>query len=378
MRMLRNLLVAVSFCFTVFHSATAQDIHFSQFYAAPLDLNPALTGVFNCTQRFTANYRNQLSSVLRSNSYNTYAVSYDQKIAVGRRDYFGVGGTITGDVAGSLDFGTISARLSAAYSKQLYYARDVQHYLSVGVAAGVTQRSLNWTAAQWGLQHDGVGGFDPAGPSESINNANRLDADFIFGDFNAGLLYFGTFNNGKSSAYAGIAASHLNRANQAVYITDQDGNEVFNPLYTKYTIHGGGELGLNNGISIVPGFVYYNQGPSIELNLGTAVRFSLSDTKFNQQLLQFGVWVRIADRVLLNGDPNDMTMPLVSGEETKPWLDALIIYTKFDFNEFGLGFSYDIGISDLTDFSNSNNAFEFSLIYKICGNETRGVYCPKF
>ena len=37
--------------------ASAQDIHFSQFYMAPLDLNPALTGVMNCNQRLSANYR---------------------------------------------------------------------------------------------------------------------------------------------------------------------------------------------------------------------------------------------------------------------------------------------------------------------------------
>ncbi len=376
--MLRNICAALLLTLGSLQIGFSQDIHFSQFYAAPLDLNPALTGVFNCTQRFTANYRNQLSSVLRSNAYNTYAASYDQKIAVGRADYFGVGGILTSDVAGSLDFGTISGRLSGAYSKQLYYSRSVSHYLSVGVSGGVSQRSLDWTAARWGLQHDGNGGFDPAGPAENIDNPDRLDADFLFGDFNAGLLYFGLFNGGESSAYLGVAASHLNRANQAVYITDQDGNEVFNPLYTKYTVHGGAELAMNNGISLVPGFVYYNQGPSIELNVGTAVRFSLSNTKFQEQLLQFGLWARIADRVLLEGADPMMSNPLVSGEETQPWLDALILYTKFDFNEFGLGFSYDIGTSDLTQASNGNNAFEFSLTYKICGTETRGVYCPKF
>lgn|GEM_PF-18815 len=376
MKTTRRLIIAAFTLLLCIPSVRAQDIHFSQFYAAPLDLNPAMTGVFNCTQRFTANYRNQLSSVLRSNAYNTYAVSYDQKIAVGRTDYFGIGGIITADVAGSLDFGTISGRISGAYSKQLYSSREVSHNLSAGFNAGVTQRSLNWTAAQWGLQHDGSGGFDPAGPAENVDNSGRLDQDFLFADFSAGLLYFGVFNQGKSSAYFGVAASHLNRANQAVYVTDQDGNEVFNPLYTKYTIHAGGELGLNNGISFVPGIVYFNQGPQTEINLGTAVRFTLSDSRFQQQFLQFGIWTRIADQVLLDDDGTGG--PLVSGEDTNPWLDAFILYTKFDFNEFGIGFSYDINVSDLNVASNSNGAFEFSLIYKICGSETRGVYCPKF
>ena len=72
-------------------SISAQDIHFSQFYLSPLNLNPAMTGVMNCNIRLVANYRNQWASVLRSNAYNTYSVSYDQRIPVGRYDYFGWG-----------------------------------------------------------------------------------------------------------------------------------------------------------------------------------------------------------------------------------------------------------------------------------------------
>ena len=79
----------------------AQDIHFSQFYMSPLNLNPAMTGVMNCNIRLAANYRNQWASVLRDNAYRTYSVSYDQKIPVGRYDYFGIGGTFWGDRAGA-------------------------------------------------------------------------------------------------------------------------------------------------------------------------------------------------------------------------------------------------------------------------------------
>jgi hypothetical protein len=58
--------------------------------------------------------------------------------------------------------------------------------------------------------------------------------------------------------------------------------------------------------------------------------------------------------------------------------DAIIFSTRFDYDQFGIGFSYDINISDLKVASNSNGAFEFSLIYNFCGNEKRNVYCPKF
>ncbi len=72
----------------VFVNLNSQDIHFSQFYMSPLNLNPAMTGVMNGNIRLTGNYRNQWASVLRDKSFRTYSVSYDQRVAVGRNGFF--------------------------------------------------------------------------------------------------------------------------------------------------------------------------------------------------------------------------------------------------------------------------------------------------
>ncbi|MBL7775242.1 MAG: PorP/SprF family type IX secretion system membrane protein, partial [Saprospiraceae bacterium] len=120
----------------------AQDIHFSQFYMSPLNLNPAMTGVMNCNHRIVANYRNQWASVLKQNAYNTYSASYDQKIAVGRYDYFGLGGTFWGDKAGESEFATLQARLSGSYAKKMGGYRRKAHYLVFGADLGVSQRSI--------------------------------------------------------------------------------------------------------------------------------------------------------------------------------------------------------------------------------------------
>src|SRR6266700_5662196 len=55
----------------------AQDPEFSQYYAAPLYLNPAFTGT-TLDHRFIANYRNQWPSVARG--YTTTAFSYDYNL----------------------------------------------------------------------------------------------------------------------------------------------------------------------------------------------------------------------------------------------------------------------------------------------------------
>ena len=52
----------------------AQDIHFSQFFQAPLLVNPSLTGVFNGDQRAIVQYRNQWDEFA---PYTTYSFSID-------------------------------------------------------------------------------------------------------------------------------------------------------------------------------------------------------------------------------------------------------------------------------------------------------------
>ena len=65
-------------------TAHAQDIHFSQFYQSPLNLNPAMTGVMNCNHRLVANYRNQWASILKKNAYNTISVRIETPVLSSR------------------------------------------------------------------------------------------------------------------------------------------------------------------------------------------------------------------------------------------------------------------------------------------------------
>ena len=56
----------------------AQDLHYSQFYHNPQNINPALTGVFAGDKRIIANYRSQWSSV--PVDYLTFSGAYDMKL----------------------------------------------------------------------------------------------------------------------------------------------------------------------------------------------------------------------------------------------------------------------------------------------------------
>ncbi|HMO37917.1 MAG TPA: PorP/SprF family type IX secretion system membrane protein [Saprospiraceae bacterium] len=359
MKNLKNLLAACLMTLAAF-SLHAQDIHFSQFYLSPLNLNPAMTGVMNCNSRVVANYRNQWASVLRSNAFSTYSVSYDQRIPVGRYDFFGVGGTFWGDRAGESNFSTLTGKASLSYSKRMGGTRNFGNYLVAGAEAGVAQRSIDFLNLRWGTQHDGAGGFDPNLPTQE----NRFNRDnFLFADMGAGLLWFMVMDE-NTNFYIGGAFHHLNRSNQSFSTEDED------LLYSRVTGHVGGEFLVGDKFGLVPGVIVMKQGPSFQVNGGTSFKFLLSKGNLDYQAFQIGLWGRIGNKFIPAGEGSSEAVGILS--------DAAIISTRFDYNNFSLGFSYDINVSPLRTASNANGGFEFAMVYKICGQERRGVYCPNF
>lgn len=334
-------------------SLFSQDIHFTQFYMSPLNLNPAMTGLMECNTRLVANYRNQWAGAIQSDAYNTYSVSYDQKIAVGRTDYFGIGGSLWGDVAGATRFGTTTGRISFSYSKKMGGYRKKAHYLVFGADAGISQRRININDLRWPSQHDGNGGWDGTNipPEQNL----ITDQDFLFADLTAGLVWFSLLDYGNSF-WIGLASHHLNRPNVSFL-----GDVV--SLYSRNTIHAGGNFELKPGMSVVPGAIAMFQGPHVEFNVGTSLRFDMGSgrTRGDSQSWQVGLWYRLGNKV-----------------EGGVHSDAIILMTRLDYQYYGIGFSYDYNISKLRNSAAANGAFEFSLVYYICGPEKRSVYCPRF
>lgn len=64
--------------------ANAQDKHFTQFYASPLTLNPALTGAMDGSYRIGAIYRDQWRQVL-DNPIKTFSMAADLRFEANRK-----------------------------------------------------------------------------------------------------------------------------------------------------------------------------------------------------------------------------------------------------------------------------------------------------
>ena len=116
--MLKRALVVLTIVFStcVTNKSFAQDPIFTQFYANPLYLNPALAGASMCP-RVNLNYRNEWPGI-DGTTYATYSASYDQHIEALSG---GLGLLITHDNAGQ---GTLSTtNVSGMYSFLLPVSR---------------------------------------------------------------------------------------------------------------------------------------------------------------------------------------------------------------------------------------------------------------
>jgi type IX secretion system PorP/SprF family membrane protein len=188
------------FCFALLSSLrlTAQDQHFTQFFAAPLTLNPALSGTFNGKYRVALVYRDQ-------NPYQTYAGAVDLRFglnSIGKRykDAFGVGVVFYNDRVPKFGFSNNQINVAAAFHKSLSKSND--QFLSAGFQAGLAQRNFGYERFNFEDQFGGDDGY--TNPSAEILPANN----FAYGDISAGINYTYAPKKGVSD-YAGAAMHQI-------------------------------------------------------------------------------------------------------------------------------------------------------------------------
>ena len=119
---------------------SAQDIHFSQFNAAPLDLNPANNGLFDGDYRFILNHRNQWSSITLP--YNTYSGSFDMVLPTDQwkiknlpTGIWGAGIVFNDDKSGDGQLNLIEAKVSLSYTQKIN--KDSSMFLTFAIQPGI-------------------------------------------------------------------------------------------------------------------------------------------------------------------------------------------------------------------------------------------------
>ena len=350
--MQRNLLLAITLilCFMA-GDLYGQDPRFSQYYNSPWNLNPAMTGLHNGRWRATVNYRDQWSSILENESFNTYALAGDFRFNVSNTDYAAFGLGVMHDEAGTSQYEQNKVEIGGAFLKQLSGGRrQADHYLSVGAQLGAGQQTINWNQLWFSRQYDPVAQRPDLGAGNGENmNSNSSN---VYIDFNAGLLWYALLEN-DGFFYLGGAMHHINSPDISVM---EGGSES---LYSRWSAHIGGQFPLSREFALLPGALVMRQGPSFETDFGLNIRYHNND--LNELGLRFGVWGRLGNR------PN-------SGIQA----DAITFVGMLELERYVLGLSYDVTVSGLSQANYSRGAFEISFSYFHPGERRARVICPDF
>lgn len=322
----RPLLLAVVFSticgFCSIGNVAAQDPAFTQFYANPLYLNPAMAGSNKCP-RVVLNYRNQWPGL--DGSYITSSASYDQYIDAIQG---GLGIQVLSDNAGRGTYTTFA--INAMYSYQLNITDEIS--MLAGFQAGYFQKSLDWSKLTFGDMIDARRGFI----YETMDVARADDVDNV--DFAAGLMVF------NETFYGGVAVHHLFEPNESVLVQEA-------PLERKYTAHAGAVIPINKDIkgrsetSVSPNVLYQYQYGTSQLNLGLYVQ---------KGPLIGGVWYRFDDALIL-----------LAGVETE---------------FFKVGYSFDLTTSALATKTSGSHEISaaFTFNCRTPKKKLRAINCPSF
>ncbi len=324
----------------------AQDIHFSQFYYSPMNINPALTGVFPQDIRFSGIYRKQWESV--SVPYMTFTGAYDTKVLPKLSDngFFGAGVIFNYDKQGYGQLGGPELALSQLTISGSYTQRlDDYNFLTAGIQIGTINRSFGIEGLQFENQYNGDV-FVPG--RDDKEDFDKTSITFL--DYSTGLNWHLQTDAGLS-LNAGVGIFHLSTPKQNFY------NQTDTRLPMRYAVNVMGMSPLNPILNIHFAVLYQMQGVYNEILAGAAVEYKVNATRGKELSVQLGTNFRYADES-----------------------DAVIPTFGVNYLSWQFGFSYDINISQFKKATNGNGGPEIALIYTITRVKPPKAFktCPIF
>jgi type IX secretion system PorP/SprF family membrane protein len=308
---------------------SAQDAHFSQFYANPLYLNPAFAGT-NICPRISLSFRDQWPAI--QNAYLTYSAAYDQhfdKLAGG---------------IGVLFVGDRQANVINTYQASVMYAFKLKvskkFNMRLALQATYINISLDWNKLTFPDMIDPKYGF--VYPTQEVQPGNLSKSIF---DVSAGFIGYTDW------LFFGLAVNHLT--------SPPIGFQSVSKMPVKWTAHIGGYFDLKRkskkdrtfgDISISPNFIYQHQRFADYFNYGFYLCF-------------YPFTVGLGHRIDMRGETDALTF---------------VCGVQYDFIK--VGYSYDITLSKLANMT--GGAHEVSLQFLLpCPPKQRVIKdlkCPSF
>ncbi len=313
----------------------AQDPVFSQFYNSPVYLNPALVGeedfmMFNFAHR--AQWRS-LHFPYTTSQASLIVPYYGDKHRKEDTHLGGVGVSFYADQAGEgRNLQSYGGNASFAYNVKL--SNDFVSRISFAIQMGFIHKRIDKGDLQWGEQYNPFIGFDntvtPVDLSK-IENTTVLD-------IGAGAFYrYHARDDFRKirSAYAGIAAGHLNHPDESVL----QGNT--NRLPVLYKFHGGVVYALGEKTSLSANAITLLQDQVNQTNIGSFLSYNMpiaTSGQLSNFIARIGAWYRLQDSFIASFE----------------------VLT----NNIHVGFSYDWNVTSLRYDNRGTGSYEITTSYR--------------
>ena len=310
----------------------AQDFHLSLYDAAPLFLNPAMTGLVEGKMRAHAHYRNQWNSVAYK-PFTTALISFDMP-----KGKWGFGGQVSNMRAGIGNYNVLQILGSAAYDVPVDKAK--YHNISMGIQAGFTQKRIEYQVFTYDNQWSNASGgsFDKGiSNNESFNGQSILQESVNFG-----LLYFYAKQQTRINPFAGFSAFNLTRPKESF-------TGYNNRLPIRMYGHAGVRVNISELLYVIPKVLVYAQKNILAQTYALDAGYYFKGEKFYA----------------------------LAGYIFRP-KDASVFNLGFRKDNYVFKIGYDINTSSLKNTSKTRGAYEISLTWlgrKVKNQEIKN--CPR-
>jgi type IX secretion system PorP/SprF family membrane protein len=301
--------------------SNAQDPYYSQYFNAPLTLNPAFTGYYDGIHRLTTNFRNQWLSA--GTPFTTTSVSFDTRLLQGRLDksMLGVGVVLMNDRTSSGAYSSNYASLSAAYHQSL--DDEGNQHLAIGFQGSMGSRMLDYNRISFTSQ------FSSRGFDLSLSNTEDfITQRAVYNDINVGAMY--NYLKDRKRVFIGASLYHINQPRMTFL-----GNDEY-VLPSRFTVHGGSSFLVGVKGELFLSALYVKQGAATTSVVGAAYGVSLQEMN-DDNVFYLGLFYRNQD--------------------------AIYPYIGYLFNDLQIGLSYDLNTSGIQVNNRRNRSFELSVKY---------------
>lgn len=316
----------------------SQDIHFSQFFEAPLLRNPSLAGIFTGDIRVQAVYRDQWNSV--TTAYKTGSLNAEYKMPIGKGDDFITTGIqALYDRAGTVSW--VSSHILPALNYHKSLSTERNKYLSLGFMGGPVQRRFDRTKMTTNSMYDGMG-----------DGETFVTPQYTYFDAAVGMSFNTQLNeNPENNYFIGVAYHHFTKPKNSFY------RNAASELDAKWV----GSVGVRFAVTPAS-YITLQADQSIQ-------------GKFKETIAGALYGIKI-------GDDLDNPLYTLHGGAFMRINDALIPVIKLDYRPFAVSLSYDVNLSKLKTSSYGRGGFELGISYvgflDRDNSSVNAVLCPRF